>query len=129
MRSKLLSTTLVLLAATACGGPIFGPGAPTTTLDPAPGPFNDKLTLTFKTDTAATVYVTTAGSDPHNETGTRVSGDAPFQLELKKTTTVTFYASNGSDEAVRSVQYVRAGGVKGTISGASMPPLAEEPTT
>lgn len=115
MRSKLPFLVLVLVA--ACGGPMFGPGAPTTTLAPGPGPFNDKITLEFKTDTDATVYVTTDGSDPHNETGTRVSGESPFQLELKKTTTVTFYASNGSDENVRSVQYVRAGGVKGTISG------------
>jgi hypothetical protein len=118
MRPNALFRLLPLLVLAACGNDgIFGAGAPVTTLSPAPGPFNDKVSVTFATNMPATVYVTTDGSDPRNETGTRVSGEAPFKLELAKTTTVTFYSSDGADEAVRSVQYVRAGGAKGTIKG------------
>ena len=115
MRSLLSALGLALLA--SCGAPQFGVGAPKTTLVPPPGPFNDQVTVTFKTDVAAKVYVTTDGSDPRDPKGTRVSGASPFQVTLTKSTTVGYYASNGSDEIPHSVQYVRAGGKVGTISG------------
>lgn len=116
MRRSLL-VTASLLALAACGGPSFGSGTPTTKLDPPPGPFNDKITVTFTTDLAAKVFLTTDGTDPRDAKGTRVSGDSPFKLDLSESTTVTYYASNGNDELVHSVQYIRAGGKKGTISG------------
>jgi hypothetical protein len=69
MRLNALSRLLPLLILAACGNDgIFGAGAPVTTLSPAPGPFNDKVTVTFATNMPATVYVTTDGSDPKNET-------------------------------------------------------------
>ena len=129
MRVIGLLGLLALPLSIACGGPTLDGGAPgspetpvtpatpVTTLDPAPGPFNDRVTVTFTTSPQATVFVTTDGSDPRTSVATRLSGPSPFQLELTKTTTLTFYASNGTDEVVRSAEYVRAGGAAGSVTG------------
>ncbi len=56
MRPDALARLLPLLVLAACGNDgIFGTGAPVTTLSPAPGPFNDKVTVTLTTNKPATV--------------------------------------------------------------------------
>lgn len=107
-----------LLALAACAGPYFGTPA-VTTLTPPPGPFNDRVTLTFATDLPATIFATFDGTDPTVDSPARVSGPAPLVVPLDRHATVHFFSetADGVREPVRSVQYVRAGGVPGTISG------------
>lgn len=117
---KRLSLALLVLAA-ACGdnNVVVLEDPAVTTVNPPPGPFNGSVTLTFTTDKAATLYVSTDGSDPREETAGRVSGPSPLTVELDKTAIVSFFSqtAGGAREAVRMVQYIRAGPPKGTISG------------
>lgn len=110
-----ISAMLLLLS--ACGGPLLGYGDPVTTLDPPPGVFNGTLTVTMSTDRPAKVVYTTDGSDPL-KSPTRIEKDAPVEVELTATTTLTFYADDdGDQEDVRTAEYLRAGGEPGTASG------------
>ncbi len=115
MRRLILASSIALLA--ACGGVSFGAGTPVTKLDPPPGPFNDKVTVTLTSDIEATIFATVDGTDPREDKGKRLSGESKLSIELTRSTTLNFYATNGNDETVRSVQYIRAGGKKGSISG------------
>lgn len=102
---------------TGCGGSIFGYDDPVTTLDPPPGIFNDVLTVTMTTDRPANIVYTLDGSDP-TESKKKIEAASPVTLELTATTKLTFYAdAKGDTELVRSVDYIRAGGPKGTASG------------
>lgn len=89
-----------------------------TTLSPPPGPFNGELEVTLATDRPATLIYTIDGSDPKGAAAQ--SAAAPVALKLTESTTLTFFSrtSEGADEGVQSAQYVRAGGPKGTVSGA-----------
>ncbi|MFM2152286.1 MAG: hypothetical protein RL199_721 [Pseudomonadota bacterium] len=111
MRPGIASCLTAVLI--ACGAP---EKAPVTTPDPAAGVFNDTLVVTFQTDVAATVHVTTDGSDPHRSP-TALTGKAPLPVTLDHTATVRFYATNGTDEVERTAEYVRAGGKPGSIRG------------
>jgi len=93
--------------------------AAVTTLTPPPGSFNDRVAVVLATDIPATVYATTDGSDPKKPGAGRHEGASPLSVELTATTTLSFYSRTpaGVDEAVRTAQYVRAGGRAGTISG------------
>lgn len=114
-----LPLPLVLAVLAACVAPNIAPPPAVTTLSPPPGPFNGAVTVTFTTDVPATIFVTLDGTDPTLETGTRVTGPSPFALPLARSATLTFFSesADGVREPVRSVQYVRAGGPVGTISG------------
>lgn len=111
----LLATALPL----ACGPGDVEPAA-VTTLDPPPGPFNGSLELTFTTDKAATIHVTTDGSDPRDADSTRITGESPLTVTLDANAVVSFFSvtAKGTEESLRSVQYIRAGGPKGTVTGA-----------
>jgi len=95
--SRFLVPVLVLIA--ACGE------APTTTLSPPPGDFEQFQQVIFTTDTPATVHVTVDGSDPRQEGGPRLSGPSPFSVTLDRTSIVSFYAEGAAAEPVRSVLY------------------------
>jgi len=122
MRSFALIPALLWLA--ACGGtPKVDtriPTPPRTTLAPAPGPFNDRVTVTLTSDLPATVYVTTDGSDPSMDSPARKSGPSPLGLELAATSTLRYYAVSTADglaETPGTAVYTRAGGAPGSISG------------
>jgi hypothetical protein len=105
-----------------CGGTATmgrNPNAPITTLSPPPGPFNDTVTVTFTTDKPATIFVTTDRTDPHVASLSRITGPSPLKLEIKRTTTVTYFARTaaGDEEEVKTGEYIRAGGKKGQITG------------
>jgi hypothetical protein len=118
---------LLLSALTLACDPGPGPFAPvpdavlpppTTKVEPPPGPFNGTVTLTFKTDRAATVYVSTDGRDPRTTATGRLSGPSPLTVTLSATTTVKYFASEGGkDEDLHEATWVRAGGPVGTIRG------------
>ncbi|MFT3836807.1 MAG: chitobiase/beta-hexosaminidase C-terminal domain-containing protein [Myxococcaceae bacterium] len=123
---RIVSLAVLALLAFSCGPTpeplVFTPNAtvppPVTTVDPKPGPFNGKVTLTFTTDRPATVYVSTDGSDPRTTSVGRQQGESPFQITLDATTTVNYFASQkGKDEDLHTDMWIRAGGPKGTISG------------
>ncbi len=91
---------------------------PKTSVTPPPGPFNDTVTLTFTTDRAANVFLTTDGSDPRTDSKNRQSGPSPFQVTLSATSTVTYFSSvEGKDEELNTGTWTRAGGPVGTITG------------
>lgn len=91
---------------------------PVTAVEPPPGPFNGKVTLTFTTDRPATVYVSVDGSDPRTTSRGRQSGPSPLTVTLEATTTVKYFASEGAkDEELREDTWIRAGGPVGTIRG------------
>ncbi len=129
MRPKMRALPLVAALSSvifACGGgplPLkFNPNAtlapPVSKVSPPPGVFNGDIKLIFTTDRPATIYLTTDGSDPQTTTATRTTAEAPFELILKATTTVKWFASDeGKDEALHTETWTRAGGPKGTISG------------
>lgn len=100
-----------------CGGAIFGYDEPETTLDPPPGVFNGALTVTMTSDRPANIVYTLDGSDP-KDSKKKIEEPSPVTLELTATTKLTFYAdAGGNTEPVRQVDYIRAGGAKGTASG------------
>lgn len=114
---KRLALALASFAVLACGEP-SGSNDLVTTLTPPPGPFNDRVTVRLTSNVAATIFVTTDGTDAHNAGINQRSGPSPLDVELTKSTTLTFFArSSDAEEAMRSVQYVRAGGARGTVSG------------
>lgn len=91
---------------------------PTTKVEPPPGPFNGTVTLTFKTDRAATIYVSVDGKDPRTTSTGRISGPSPLTVTLEATTAVKYFASEGGkDEALHEDTWIRAGGPVGTIRG------------
>ena len=115
-----------LLLVVSCGGgplplsisPNATLAAPVSKVSPPPGPFNGDIKLIFTTDRPAKIYLTTDGSDPRTTTATRLEGPSPFEVILKATSTVKWFASDdGKDEALHSETWTRAGGPKGTISG------------
>ena len=120
---------LISLFAVACGPPQVTPapdgGTPpppvpaVTSLSPNPGAFNGSIEVTLTTDKPATIFVTTDGSDPKVEGPERKSGEGSVKLTLSQTTTLTFFSrtAEGADEAVRTAEFLRAGGPAGTISG------------
>ncbi|MFL5321587.1 MAG: chitobiase/beta-hexosaminidase C-terminal domain-containing protein [Myxococcaceae bacterium] len=114
----------ICLVALSCGSPpkvnTDGPEqAAHTSVSPDPGTFNDRVAVSLTTDIPATIFVTTDGSDPAVEGANRKSGPSPLGLELTKTTTLKFFSKTdgGAVEPEQTVSFVRAGGVKGTISG------------
>lgn len=94
--------------------------APSVTVSPAPGPFNDTLEVTLTLDQPGLLYVTTDGSDPLVESELRIVSSAPVKVTLARTSTVK-WVSEGPELKSRSDtlsgEYVRAGGKPGTISG------------
>lgn len=122
MRRSLLWLVLAVACGQTPGQLVIDPDAvlapPVTTVTPPAGPFNGEVTLTFKTDREATVYLTTNGKDPRQFSPERVSGPSPLTLTVSKTTTVKYFASeHGRDEDLKEGQWIRAGGPVGTISG------------
>ena len=122
---RLAPALLSVVWLAACGGPgplqIF-PNAelppPETKVTPPPGPFNDKVTLTFTTDRPATVFVSIDGRDPRTTSAGRLEGASPFQVTLEKSATVKYFSSiAGKDEELKEGNWIRAGGPVGTISG------------
>ncbi len=101
------------------GMPLPPPVPAVTSLTPTSGPFNGSVEVTLTTDKPATVFVTTDGSDPKLESPGRTSGDGAVTLTLSQTTTLTFFSrtAEGADEAVRTAEFLRAGGPAGTLSG------------
>lgn len=112
-----IGLSVMVLSLMGCGGSIFGFDDPVTTLDPPPGVFNDVLTVTMTTDRPSNIVYTLDGSDP-TKSKKKIEAPSPVTLELTATTKLTFFAdANGKTEEVRQVDYIRAGGVKGTASG------------
>ena len=120
--------TLGLLA--ACGpspveveGPDAGSVEPpvpaVTAISPEPGPFNGEVEVTLTTDKPATIFLTSDGSDPKVEGGTRRTAEGKLTLVLTETTTLTFFSrtTEGAEETVQTARFVRAGAAKGTVSG------------
>src|SRR5262245_13829033 len=123
MRALPLVFALLVLS---CGGhplplqivPNATLAPPVSKVSPPPGVFNGDIKLIFTTDRPATIYLTTDGSDPKTTTETRQSGEAPYELVIRATTTINWFASvDGKDEQLRTGTWTRAGGPKGTISG------------
>lgn len=127
MRPPMRPLPLVFAAlAVSCGGgplPLtWTPNAtlapPVSKVSPPPGVFNGDIKLIFTTDRPATLYLSTDGTDPRSTTATRLQGEAPFELVIKATTTINWFASaDGKDEVMHTGTWTRAGGPKGTISG------------
>lgn len=123
---RRLALLLPVALSLSCGP---GPGAfvpvpnaelppPETKVEPPPGPFNGTVTLTFKTDRAATIYVSVDGKDPRTTSTGRISGPSPLTVTLEATTTVKYFASEGGkDEDLHESTWIRAGGPVGTIRG------------
>ena len=118
----LLVPPLVALGV-ACSGVKAKVGLPnlpaTTTASPPPGPFNGSITVTLTTNKPATIFATIDGSDPHLESAARFTGQDTLDFPLSQTTTINVYSvtPTGAQEAVQSLQYIRAGGPVGTASG------------
>jgi hypothetical protein len=118
---------LVVLTLTACGG--SGPlplalepdatlAPPKSKASPAPGPFNGTVEVTITSDRPANIYVSLDGNDPRFTATGRLVGPSPFTFTLDKTSKVQWFASaDGKDEELRTGDWVRACGPKGTISG------------
>lgn len=126
MKLRFAPSSLLLVLVAACGGTApTDPGGktgakPVTTLTPPPGAFNGAVTVKLETDIPATVFVTTDGTDPHLEGPNRRSGPSPLEVQLDRTTTLTFFARTeaGAEEELRTATYTRVGGEPGTIAGA-----------
>jgi hypothetical protein len=85
---------------------------------PAPGPFNDSITLTIGSDQAATIFWSTDGSDPRETSRGRQEAFAPASITLTTTSSLRIFAShNGKDSALFEGTWTRAGGAPGRISG------------
>src|SRR4051812_15009291 len=108
MRSSCLALAVFVVS---CGGsplPLtWTPNAtlapPVSKVSPPPGVFNGDIKLIFTTDRPATIFLSTDGSDPRNTTTTRVEGPSPFELIIKATTTINWFASvDGKDEQLHT---------------------------
>src|SRR5687767_2292603 len=111
--NRALGLSWLVLALVGCSGadPVDGTPPPdgaakpspvpaVTKLTPAPGPFNDKVTVRIETDRPATLFVTTDGSDPRSN-AKRLTGESPLTVELTKTTTLTFFSRTAEDAEER----------------------------
>ena len=122
---RALPLVSALLVVSCGGGPLpftYTPNAelapPVSKVSPPPGPFNGDIKLIFTTDRPAKIFASIDGADPRMTSAGRLEGEAPFELILKATTTVKWFASvDGKDEALHTETWTRAGGPKGTISG------------
>lgn len=107
----------------ACQGSKVGVGgadvAAVTTATPPPGPFNDQIVVTLTTDKPAQIFASVDGSDPHKPSAFRFTGQDKLQIPILDTTTIKVFSrtESGTEEMVRTFQYVRAGGVVGTVEG------------
>lgn len=123
MRPLLFALGLALASCGPGPGPFVPvPNAelppPATKVEPPPGPFNGTVTLTFKTDRAAKVYVSVDGRDPRTTSTGRIEGPSPLTVTLGATTTVRYFASEGGkDEELHEDTWIRAGGPVGSIAG------------
>ncbi len=123
---------LLLLPLLACGQQLPASGSPVVpppvvapapaavvTLTPPPGPFLDRVQIQLATDIEATVTVSLDGSDPHHPGPAVHTGPSPLAVSLNQTATLTYFAktSAGTESAVATAQYIRAGGPAGSISG------------
>jgi hypothetical protein len=111
----------------ACGGstplpiavdPNASLGPPKSIASPLPGPFNGTVDVTITSDRPSTIYVSIDGSDPRFTSTGRLSGPSPFKFTLVQTAKVQWFASqDGKDEELKSGDWIRACGPKGTITG------------
>jgi len=106
---------------TGCGAPGTGTGSDAlkTTLNPPPGPFNDVITVTLTSNKPAQIFVTTDETDPHVASLSRLIGQSPMTVDIKRTTTLKYFArtAEGVEEPLGTAEYIRAGGKKGTVTG------------
>lgn len=127
MRAPVVAVLCFAAVLTACGGDLPLPlkvdpdatlAPPKTTVSPPPGPFNGTVQVTITSDRPATIYVSTDGNDPRFSATGRLASPSPFTLELAQTTTLKWFASSdGKDEELRTGDWVRACGPKGSIAG------------